>query len=151
MAATNSDCPLGQPGPQIGAYNFYDNNPATWCNTVRAYGYHNPALNSLAFTDYRPGQCPGCGTKSISINTAVAWSTNPGPGQYDIQSVVAHEFGHVLGFSHIKGEFCDENPGFSCFFAPNRNTMQSNTPAGAGETCGRDPNFYDITNANNTY
>ena len=143
---TNSDCPLGQPGPQIGAYNFY----TQYCGTAAAYGYDNPGANALAFTDYYPWQCVGCGTKSISVNTAVAWATTPAAGQYDIQSVMAHEFGHMLGFSHIWSIYCIDG-GYSCAVDPGRNTMQSYTAPGVGETCGRSLTGNDITNANNLY
>jgi reprolysin-like metallo-peptidase family M12B len=145
---TNSDCPLGQSAPQIGAYNFY---AQPYCGTAVAYGFHNPSSGALAFTDYYPGQCAGCGTKSISINTAVAWAIIPADGQYDVQSVVAHEFGHMLGFSHIYGNQCSEFSGYSCAVDPDRNTMQRYTAPGFGETCGRDLTGIDIANANYLY
>ena len=107
--------------------------------------------DALAFTDYYPWQCAGCGTKSISINTAVAWATNPATGQYDIQSVVAHEFGHMLGFSHIWSIYCSEFSGYSCAQDSGQNTMQSFTAPGYGETCKRDLSGNDVTNANNIY
>ena len=146
---TNSDCPLGQPAPQIGAYNFY---AQPYCGTAAAYpGVTDPINVVLAFTDYFPWQCAGCGTKSISINTYFAWNTTPADGQYDIQSVLAHEFGHMLGFSHIWSIFCSDFSGYSCAVDPGRNTMQSYTAPGVGETCGRDITGNDATNANNLY
>jgi hypothetical protein len=145
---TNSDCPMGQPAPQIGADNFYTEP----CATASAYpGFTNPSENVLAFTDYYPWQCVGCGTKSISINTAVPWATTPGPGQYDLQSVIAHEFGHMLGFRHVWSNFCGEFAGYSCAVDPDRNTMQRGTAAGVGETCGRDLTYWDMGNANYLY
>jgi hypothetical protein len=144
---TNSDCPLGQPGPQIGAYNFYTQP----CTTAAAYGYNDPNVGALAFTDYFSWQCAGCGTKSISINTAVPWAVIPAAGQYDTQSVVAHEFGHVLGFGHIWSIYCSECAGFSCAQDPAQNTMQKGTGAGVGETCKRDLSGTDMLNANLIY
>ena len=150
---TNSDCPLNQPF-QIGAHNFtYDQ-----CATTQAYGYNipppNPNEKYLAYVDYFPWYCAGCGTKSISLNTdGVAWAVNPGPGQYDLQSVIAHEFGHVLGLGHMRADygFCLEQNGPSCAQDPNRSTMQRNMPAGTGETCARNLNGQDIGNANYWY
>ena len=37
----------------------------------------------------------------IRFSTAVKWSTNGASGAYDIQSVAAHEIGHVLQFDHV--------------------------------------------------
>ena len=83
-----SDCPVGLP-LQIGAMDF---SQGGWCGAIGSGG-------AAAVTDYLP-TCPGCGTKSIIINTNVAWSFNPGPNDWDVQSVMAHEFGHMLGFTH---------------------------------------------------
>lgn len=144
---TASDCPMNQP-LQIGAFDFYSQ---PYCPTVTAYGVQNPADVVIAFVDYFPFQCTGCGTKSMSLNTAYAWAVNPGPGQYDLQSVLAHEFGHMLGFSHIRGFYCTNDQGLSCVQDPDRNTMQSNTAPGVGETCGRDLTGWDMANANYLY
>jgi hypothetical protein len=37
----------------------------------------------------------------IRFDTGVKWSTSGGSGAYDIQSVAAHEFGHVFQFGHV--------------------------------------------------
>ena len=37
----------------------------------------------------------------IRFNSKVKWSTTGASGTYDIQSVAAHEFGHVLNFGHV--------------------------------------------------
>jgi len=37
----------------------------------------------------------------IRFSTAVKWSTTGAAGSYDIQSVAAHEIGHVLQFDHV--------------------------------------------------
>jgi hypothetical protein len=37
----------------------------------------------------------------IRFNTAFKWSTTGASGAYDIQSVAAHEIGHVLQFDHV--------------------------------------------------
>jgi hypothetical protein len=137
---SGSDCPLGQP-MQIGAFDFN----AVGCPTVNAYG----AQGALAFVDYFPSQCAGCGTKSISVNTANALALNPLPGQYDIQSILAHEFGHVLGLAHMTGQFCSSAAPARCVQDPNRNTMGS--VIWDGEACERDLAYYDSLNANVAY
>jgi len=56
---TNSDCPLGQAGPQIGAYGFTSGG----CATAQAYGYNIPphrargsiSLSSITFLGNAPG------------------------------------------------------------------------------------------------
>lgn len=140
-----SDCPTGRP-LQVGAFDFN----RTDCPTINAYrnlGYLPP--DSLAFVDYYWWFCPGCGTKSVTLNLSVAWSLNPGPMQYDIQSVLTHEFGHMLGFSHINGVFCSDATAPGCALYPDRNTMTSNIPD--GDTCERTLSGIDAANANYLY
>lgn len=146
---TNSDCPVNQP-LQIGAYNFFTNPP---CPTAEAYNVHilppPSAPLPLAFVDYFPSKCAGCGTKSMSLNTYVPWAINPGPGQFDLQSVITHEFGHMLGLAHMRAFQCTDDPGPNCAVDPLRDTMTSN--ADYAETCWRDLNFIDVGNANSLY
>jgi Matrixin len=37
----------------------------------------------------------------IRLSGAVRWSVRPGAGDYDLQSVAAHEFGHARQFGHV--------------------------------------------------
>jgi len=140
-----SDCPNGRP-LQVGVFDFN----RTDCSTINAYrnlGYLPP--DSLAFVDYYGWFCSGCGTKSLTLNLSVPWSLNPGPMQYDIQSVLTHEFGHMLGFSHIWDIYCSDAYAPSCASYPNRNTMTANIPD--GDTCERTLSSIDVANANYLY
>ena len=169
---TASDCPLGQPF-QIGLMNFFLLPEGGSCWTVLANRLStedtNPVMVALAFSDYDPTLCTGCGTKSIVINTAVVWSTDGAglPGQRDLQSVMAHEFGHVLGMGHHKSsgsmQFPDcysaQSP--TCVQNPNRSTMENinyavsepinSTTPNKYETCGRDLGELDKAFANQLY
>ena len=127
---SGSDCPSGQP-MQIGAFDFLNTN----CPTT------NGVPLVLAYTDV-------FGTKSISFNLHYVFSTNPQPGQYDIQAVLAHEFGHMLGLWHMTGATCG-NVAQNCASDPNLNTMSAFISN--GETCQRDLAYYDILNANSAY
>jgi hypothetical protein len=138
---TGSDCPFGQTPRQIGVFNFF----AVNCTTVAVYN----AFNALGFVDYFSSLCAGCGTKSISLNLAFPYSLNPAPGQYDVQAVLAHEFGHVLGLAHMRGAACEGDSGFSCAQDANRNTMQSNIES--PDTCERTLSGFDVSNANAFY
>jgi hypothetical protein len=128
-AVSASDCPTGQPS-QLGALNFSD----PQCPTAHARD------GLLAFVDVD--------TKSITVNTAHAFSTNPLPGQHDLQSVLAHEFGHVLGFGHMSGGQCNVVHTEGDCSTPNLETMSPQIPQG---TCLRDLAPNDISNANSYY
>lgn len=132
-----SDCPLGLP-MQIGALDFTTAN----CATNTAYGVS--PTGTLAYVDYFPFVCSGCGTKSMTVNLAFAWAvgTTPLPGQYDLQSVMAHEFGHMLGMGHMTNGACVATSP-SCAASPSRETMGANVYPGASEICMRDVSTTD--------
>lgn len=141
---TGSDCPAGQPF-QVGAIAFANST----CQTITAY-YGGNSSTILAFVDYYSGICTQCGTKSVTLNLNFAWSLNPASGEYDIQSVLAHEFGHVLGLAHEDGGTCSNTSASpACAGSPNRETMGGQ--AYPGETCMRDLSTNDIASANGYY
>lgn len=85
----------------------------------------------------------------MSINLAKMFSFNPEPGQYDVQTVLTHEFGHMLGLWHMTGSSCG-NFVQTCAGDPNLNTMSFQIQDGT--MCQRDLAFYyDIVNANAAY
>ncbi len=88
-----SNCPTGQ-SMQIGAEDF--NN----LNNCAAINSNN--VNALAFVDYG-------NTNSITLNLHYPWSLSPLSGEHDIQSVLTHEFGHVLGLAHEQTGTCNES------------------------------------------
>jgi reprolysin-like metallo-peptidase family M12B len=131
------DCPVGLP-TRLGAMDFSQGG----CDAIGSGG-------AIAVTDYEVfPYCPsGCGTKSIIINTNVMWSFNPGPNEFDVQSAMAHEFGHMLGFRHQYHDQCREDLYAGCA-DPDKNTMNFLFP---GETCLRDRSMWDTINANVVY
>ena len=151
--------------------NFFTNSGGLSCPTVSSNGLTDLSRTGnnipLAFSDYDYTVCSGCGTKSITINLAVAWSTDGATliGHRDLQSVMAHEFGHVLGMGHNDSSFngaCGDAPSPTCFANIGRSTMDNfiypRTIADPGnqipnkyETCGRDLGTYDIAHANQLY
>jgi hypothetical protein len=138
-----SDCPVlnGQGLPiQLGAMDFPSAVAAGSCAPLGSGG-------AIAVTDY-PLYCVGCGTKSIIINTNVPWSFTPGPNDYDVQSAMAHEFGHMLGFQHQYLDECTQTKYTVCGDPNDKNTMNVLLK---GETCLRDLSTWDTTNANLVY
>lgn len=140
-----SDCPAGLPG-QIGAFGFAGSTCATLLATIPNADDRG---RTLAFVDYYASNCPQCGTKSLSFNLNFTWSTNPLAGQYDIQSVTAHEMGHILGFAHQDNGECNTLTSPTCATTPDRETMGAQTPDAS--TCMRDVAPNDRQSANNLY
>jgi VCBS repeat protein len=149
------ECPAGQTPFRISALNF-QTEP---CTTVDAHTHFDPNIPAaIAFVDYYTSttlgvSCPQCGTKSMLLNLMYTFSLEPLPGQnpkqFDIQSIMAHEFGHMLGLGHMDEGLCGLRP-FppSCSGDPDRNTMSKIYD---GETCERDLSQVDKDNANSLY
>ena len=150
VVSTN-DCPTGltMASLQIGLYEFANSTcPSAIANNVTSTPSDpdNLALGFVDFYNLYPS-CPVCSSRSISLNANVVWSLNPMPGQVDLQSVMAHEVGHVFGIAHgeygtcataaVKSETCLQNP--------NRETMANYIYR--GEICVRTLNDHDIQNA----
>jgi hypothetical protein len=91
------------------------NVPISYQGTTSAKGVHDEK-NTVAWASLKNDQdCSGalaCASTwydgsgkpieaDIRFDTGVKWSTSGASGAYDIQSVAAHEFGHVLQFGHV--------------------------------------------------
>ncbi|HMH49312.1 MAG TPA: FG-GAP-like repeat-containing protein [Candidatus Acidoferrum sp.] len=158
-----AECPANQTPFQLGAFDFTNTQLNMNCATTQKYqqaGLLDP-MSSVAFVDYFSNNffltrygfvCLQCGTKSITFNLHFTFSLNPAPGQWDVGAVLAHEFGHMLGFAHMTpGRTCQDErvPAPHCSQNASRNTMGN--PVFDGETCERDISDSDRLNANLLY
>lgn len=143
---TSSDCPSVSNTFQIGAMAFTGSNCATITGTYDA----EEAGNVIAFVDYYESNCVNCGTKSITLNLDHGFTLDPDtyPGFHDIQSVLAHEFGHVLGVAHQVNGTCTDTA-TSCSVDGDVNTMASGSAK--GEKCKRTLESDDKQSANYLY
>ncbi|MBI1884646.1 MAG: fibronectin type III domain-containing protein [Chlamydiae bacterium] len=85
---------------------------------------------------------------NVNFNSYYKWSTNPSSGQYDIQRVATHEFGHVIGLDH-PNQADDSGKNYNCSFqtvnATGQEVMNSSVSSGLqshsltqDEVCARD-------------
>lgn len=133
---TGNDCPTYSGIIQIGAL-YYDTTTCPLITQLTPYD----RLYALAYTD--------SATRSITVNLNYSWSLNPGPYDFDLQSVLAHEFGHVLGLAHQDNGQCVDTTSLSCSTSPRIETMSKFTPQGS--TCRRVVVANDINSMNAVY
>jgi hypothetical protein len=63
---------------------------------------HDPSLLALTSTwSTSDGTIVGF---DMAINANQPWSTDGTPGTYDLENMLAHEFGHVLGLGHTEDD-----------------------------------------------
>ena len=132
-----------------------------WCpvasfyqtNVIEVGGYIKKG-----FADYNGPyvNCMDCGSKSVVINLNFAYSVSnsPAAGEVDLQSLLSHEFGHVLGFAHRDyGHPCGAGiPDYysqTCYSNPRINVMSN--WVFPGTTCQQSLTTDDINNANSIY
>ncbi len=145
MAPTSSDCSSGKPSGkpfQLGALNFSTNTNCASLNALKATDQYQDAL-IIAYADFNthPGCVyPQCGTKSVTINLARAWTTSqtPLPAVYDLQSALVHEFGHTLGLAHMGlGYLCESTVSADCNGVDPVDVHSMQNEVKAGQICGR--------------
>lgn len=149
---TGSECANDTGQRQLGAWNFNDPNDPNY-NCLALVLFPTQLRGALAYADNAPGcRYTNCNTGSISVNLRYSFSANPLAGQYDIQSLAAHEFGHVLGLAHKYSGDCVVN-----FIAPQcvnsieKETMAPTLYPGPEEICQRDITPNDALDANTLY
>ncbi|MGZ3606879.1 MAG: matrixin family metalloprotease [Syntrophales bacterium] len=137
----SSDCPEAN-NYNIGAWYFMN-------------GYMGPA-ECLSEPSAGPGRVvlaytlPGT-TRSMGINLNFSWSTDgsPASNEFDMQSVVSHEFGHILGLAHQTNGVCAASPDISCATYGDGKETMSYGPT--GELCQRTLAPHDIETVNALY
>jgi hypothetical protein len=156
-AVTANDCPAdaqaaaGVAQFQMGAFNFIT---GPVCATNTAFGItvaNGRANTTVAYVDWWLAGCAICNTKSVTVNTAFAIVANGAPmaNQIDLRSLMAHEFGHVLGMTHSIGGTCNIAGTDSCATNPNKETMYPFIAG--GDTCPLNLQFGDTASADSYY
>jgi len=64
----------------------------------------------------------------ISFNAAYSWSTSG--GDYDVESVAAHEFGHTLGLHHTNVRFGSRPTMYASYFGTDGRSLESDDESG---------------------
>ncbi len=75
----------------------------------------------------------------IRLNSADKWSTTGAAGAYDIQSIAAHEIGHVLQFDHVTNASKDDDTNVMWPYYTTGNT--SGRKLGRGDALGNNSHY----------
>lgn len=99
-------------------WTYINNSANTWTNVTPSHWIWTNDLSQGILIYYSnidgPGGVLGQDVlfSSMTIDSSENWyagSGVPGTGQYDVQSLVTHEFGHALGLGHTSGIYCPGN------------------------------------------
>ena len=101
--------------------------------TIRTAAGHSPAQPRGTTRKGIPFE------SDIRFNTADKWSTTGAASAYDIQSIAAHEIGHVLQFDHVTNASKDDDTNVMWPYYTTGNT--SGRKLGRGDALGNNSHY----------